>query len=86
MRPPSSCARCRAAQHEFSRSSTSRVAASDTARRLARRPVREGNPLLAGDRDAGECPEPWLQPVEQESRWLDLVNDGFLRASGLEAT
>ena len=31
-------------------------------------------------------PEPWLQPVEQESAWLDLVNDGVLRARGLEAT
>jgi hypothetical protein len=30
--------------------------------------------------------EPWLQPVEQESAWLDLVNDGVLRARGLEAT
>jgi hypothetical protein len=32
------------------------------------------------------APEPWLQPVEQESPWLDLVNDGVLRACGLEAT
>ncbi len=31
-------------------------------------------------------PEPWLQPVEQESPWLDLVNDGVLPACGLEAT
>jgi hypothetical protein len=30
-------------------------------------------------------PEPWLQAVEQESPWLDLINDGVLRAYGLEA-